>query len=65
MVAVIVVGLHASGKSTFRLRRFFRTRLRINLDMLKTKHRERLLLDTCLPPWSGHMIPIRAHWVAS
>jgi predicted kinase len=48
MEAVIFIGLQAAGKSTFYLRRFFRTHVRINRDMLKTEHRERLLLDACL-----------------
>jgi predicted kinase len=48
MEAVIFIGLQAAGKSTFYLRRFFRTHVRINLDMLRTKNRERLLLDACL-----------------
>ena len=48
MEAVIFIGLQAAGKSTFYLRRFFRTHVRINMDMLRTKHRERLLLDACL-----------------
>ena len=48
MEAVIFIGLQAAGKSTFYLRRFFRTHVRINMDMLGTKHRERLLLDACL-----------------
>ena len=48
MEAVIFIGLQASGKSTFYVRRFFRTHVRINRDMLKTEHRERLLLDACL-----------------
>jgi len=48
MEAVIFIGLQASGKSTFHMRQFSRTHVRINMDMLKTKHRERLLLDACL-----------------
>ncbi len=48
MEAVIFIGLQASGKPSFCQQRFFRTHVRINLDMLKTKHRERLLLDACL-----------------
>lgn len=42
------VGLQASGKSTFYQQRFFRTHVRINLDMLKTRHRETLLLQACI-----------------
>jgi predicted kinase len=46
--AVIFVGIQASGKSSFYQARFFDTHLRINLDMLKTRHREQLLLHACI-----------------
>jgi predicted kinase len=46
--AVIFVGLQGAGKSTFYKERFFNTHVRINLDMLKTRHRERRFLQTCL-----------------
>jgi len=48
MEAVIFVGIQASGKSTFYVERFFKTHVRINLDMLRTRHRERVLLDACI-----------------
>lgn len=48
MDAVIFMGLQASGKSTFFKERFFLTHVRINLDMLKTRHRERRLMQVCL-----------------
>jgi predicted kinase len=48
MEAVIFVGIQASGKSTFYLQRFFETHIRINLDMLRTRHREQVLIDACL-----------------
>ncbi len=48
MEAVIFCGIQASGKTTFYLERFFRTHIRLNLDMLKTRHRERVMLDACL-----------------
>lgn len=48
MEAVILIGVQASGKSSFFKERFFETHVRINLDMLKTKHRQRLLLEACL-----------------
>jgi predicted kinase len=48
MQAVIFIGIQAAGKSTFFKERFFDTHVRINLDMLKTRHREKLLLDACL-----------------
>jgi len=46
--AVIFAGIQATGKSTFFRERFFRTHVRINLDMLRTRHREDMLLKTCL-----------------
>jgi len=48
MEAVIFVGLQGAGKSTFYRERFFATHLRINLDMLKTRHRESRFLQACI-----------------
>lgn len=48
MQAIIFVGLQGAGKSTFFKERFFNTHVRINMDMLKTRHREDLLLAACL-----------------
>ena len=48
MDAVIFVGLQGAGKSTFYRERFFATHLRINLDMLKTRHRENRFLQACI-----------------
>jgi predicted kinase len=48
MEAVIFIGIQAVGKSTFYCRRFADTHVRINLDMLKTRHRERILIEACL-----------------
>ncbi len=48
MEAVIFIGIQGTGKSTFFKERFFDTHVRINLDMLKTKHRQKLLLRACL-----------------
>ncbi|MBP7148167.1 MAG: AAA family ATPase [Acidobacteria bacterium] len=48
MQAVIFVGVPGSGKSSFYKERFFATHVRINLDMLKTRHREGLLVRACL-----------------
>jgi predicted kinase len=46
--AIIFVGIQATGKSTFFKERFFDTHVRINLDMLKTRHREETLFNACL-----------------
>jgi len=43
MELVILMGLQATGKSTSCRERFYCTHLRINLDLLKTRPRERAL----------------------
>ena len=48
MEGIILIGLQASGKSSFYLRNFFRTHVRVSLDMLKTRHREEIILNACL-----------------
>lgn len=48
MEAVILIGIQGSGKSTFYRERFFDSHIRINLDMLKTRHRVRILVDACI-----------------
>ncbi len=48
MEAVIFIGIQGTGKSSFYKERFFQSHVRINLDMLKTKNRFRLLLTACL-----------------
>lgn len=47
MDLVIFVGIPASGKSTFYQQHFFHTHVRVNLDMLRTRHRENRLLECC------------------
>jgi predicted kinase len=47
MQAIMLIGIQASGKSTFFKERFFNTHLRISNDLLKTKNREKLLLEFC------------------
>ena len=46
--AAIFVGIQGAGKSTFYREQFFDTHVRINLDMLRTRRREQLLLQACL-----------------
>ncbi len=48
MEAVIFAGIQATGKSTFFKERFFDTHVRISLDLLRTRHRERRLLQLCI-----------------
>jgi predicted kinase len=46
--AIIFCGIQGSGKSTFYKQRYSDTHVRINLDMLRTRRREGLLLRACL-----------------
>jgi predicted kinase len=48
MEAVIFIGIQAVGKSTFYYQRFIDTHIRINLDMLRMRHREQILLEACI-----------------
>ena len=48
MEAIIFIGLQAAGKSSFYQEKFIDTHIRINLDMLKTRYREKILFDACL-----------------
>ena len=48
MQVVILIGIQGAGKSTFYRERFADTHVRINLDMLRTRHREKTLFQACL-----------------
>jgi len=48
MEALILIGMQASGKSTFFKQRLADTHVRINLDMLRSRAREMVLLRACL-----------------
>lgn len=48
MKGVIFIGLQASGKSSFFLKHFYKSHFRLNMDMLKTRHREKLLFNAWL-----------------
>ncbi|MEL6458622.1 MAG: AAA family ATPase [Cyanobacteria bacterium J06636_27] len=48
MQAIIFIGIQGAGKSTFYKEYFIDTHIRINLDMLKTRHREKLIFQACL-----------------
>lgn len=47
MDLVIFIGIPGCGKSTFYQQTFFHSHVRVNLDMLRTRNRERLLLEFC------------------
>ena len=48
MEMVLFIGIQATGKSAYYSEKFYRTHVRINGDMLETRHREDLLIRACL-----------------
>ncbi|OWA33317.1 kinase [Saccharibacillus sp. O16] len=48
MECILLVGIQASGKSTFYKERYIDSHLRLNMDMLRTRYREQLLLHAFL-----------------
>lgn len=48
MEAVLFIGVQGAGKTTFYRQRLFDTHLRLSLDMLRTRRRQQLLMETCL-----------------
>lgn len=48
MEIVLFIGIQAAGKSEFYKQHFYKTHIRINLDMLRTRNRENILIDACL-----------------
>ena len=56
MQAVLLIGTQGSGKSSFFKERFADTHVRINLDMLKTRNRERILLSACIQAQQSFVI---------
>ena len=45
---VVMMGVQGSGKSTFYARYLAEDYVRVNLDTLKTRNRERLLIEECM-----------------
>jgi predicted kinase len=48
MQAVIFCGIQATGKTTFYKEKFFRTHVRISMDQLNTRNKERRFIETCI-----------------
>lgn len=48
MELIIFIGVQASGKSSYCLLHLAHSHLRINLDMLRTRHRENMIFEACL-----------------
>jgi predicted kinase len=41
-------GVQGSGKTSFYRERFLHTHVRLSLDLLRTRHRQRVLMEACL-----------------
>lgn len=52
----ILIGIQGSGKSTFYHTHLAADFVRVNLDTLKTRHRERLLVEECLAAGKSYAI---------
>lgn len=48
MEIVLFTGIQASGKSTFYSQHLLHSHVRISLDVVKTRHREKRLFEICL-----------------
>lgn len=48
MEAILLIGIQASGKTTFYNERFAGTHVRISMDLLRTRNRERERLQKCV-----------------
>ena len=47
MQAILFIGVQASGKSSFYKERFFNSHVRISMDLLRTRNKEKRFLQTC------------------
>lgn len=47
MQAIIFCGIQATGKTSFYKDRFFKTHVRLSLDLLNTRGKENIFLQTC------------------
>jgi len=56
MEAIIFCGVQASGKTSFYAAHFLKTHLRISLDMLHTRNKEKIFLETCLSTGQSFVI---------
>ena len=53
---VIMMGLQGSGKSTFFMKHLKNDFVRVNLDTLKTRNQENLLISQCLSEGKSYAI---------
>ena len=56
--AVILIGIPGAGKSTFYRERFANTHVHISLDVLKTRARERTVLQECIAAGRSFVVKV-------
>lgn len=56
MTVIIFVGVQASGKSTFYKQHFEGEFVHVNLDSLRTRNKERLLIEECFQNKKGFVV---------
>ncbi|UII29679.1 ATP-binding protein [Fulvivirga ulvae] len=47
MQAIIFIGIQGTGKSSFYFKQFFNSHIRISMDLLNTRNKENIFLETC------------------
>lgn len=47
MQLLLFIGIQATGKSTFYQQRFFNSHVRVSMDLLNTRNKERQFMNTC------------------
>lgn len=56
MHAIIFIGIQATGKSSFYKAKFFNSHIRISMDLLNTRNRERHFLKACFETQASFVI---------
>jgi len=54
--AITFIEIQATGKTSFYKDHFFNTHLRISLDLLKTRHREKTIFECCIATRTNFVI---------
>ena len=56
MQLIIFIGIQATGKSTFYKSNFFNSHVRISMDLLNTRNKEKQFMDTCFETESKFVV---------
>lgn len=56
MEAIIFCGIQATGKSSFYKEKFFKSHIRISLDLLNTRNKEQKFINACIAAQQRYVI---------